>query len=468
MRLMKVTLLAALALSMGFAAQAELQNVTVDGSIRIRGNWYNGDDSFADTSFVEQRTRLGVNADFTDEVSARIEFDAYHVWGANNFRSDYVTGADNLRSDGVSLYQGYIQADEMWGTPLSMRLGRQELAFGSQWLVGVNDASSLFTGLSFDAFRLTYGADEFSVDLWAAKLAEGFDEPFDSDVSYYGLYFSWLGLEDVVIDAYWMWVRDDGNGGYGVRPRGYRDADYHTLGLRGAGTINAFDFEAEAAYQFGEVTDFGYGGLFGTNLFRTRYDLDVNALGVNLELGYTFDANWQPRLYAGFAFLEGGDQGSDINSLWDIVWNGWRNDDRDLSFNRMFSNWEYSEFLENTDLSNVFIYRLGLSVMPTESLSLALAATYFVTDEEPRDINFWWDVLGLFRHTHDDKLGIEVGLYADYAYSEDLTFRAGWAHFFGDDALGDHNMVTLNGLRPFNGDRDDDYDYLFFEAEIAF
>ena len=56
---------------------AELQNVEVGGSVRIRGNYYDLD-SLGDMSFVEQRTRLGVKSDFTDNVSTMIEFDYYN------------------------------------------------------------------------------------------------------------------------------------------------------------------------------------------------------------------------------------------------------------------------------------------------------------------------------------------------------------------------------------------------------
>ncbi|HOJ69239.1 MAG TPA: hypothetical protein PLH06_10620, partial [Candidatus Hydrogenedentes bacterium] len=47
-------------------AYAELQNVEVGGSLRIRGNYYNLD-SLGDLSYIEQRTRLSVKADLTDE-----------------------------------------------------------------------------------------------------------------------------------------------------------------------------------------------------------------------------------------------------------------------------------------------------------------------------------------------------------------------------------------------------------------
>jgi hypothetical protein len=76
-------------------------------------------------------------------------------------------------------------------------------------------------------------------------------------------------------------------------------------------------------------------------------------------------------------------------------------------------------------------------------------------------------------------MGWEVGLYADYHYSEDLTFRAGYAHFFGDGGLGSQgdgffrpshlgNAINLNGFGRFTGDENDDYDYLFLETELSF
>ena len=88
----KTLLSIALLVAMSSVAFAELQNVEIGGSLRIRGNYF-GLDSLGDVSFIEQRTRLNVKADFTQEVSAFIELDAYDVWG-EDFRSDHVTGGD--------------------------------------------------------------------------------------------------------------------------------------------------------------------------------------------------------------------------------------------------------------------------------------------------------------------------------------------------------------------------------------
>lgn len=439
--LIKVSLVFALVACMGASAYAELQNVSVGGHLRIRGNMYEAEDwAVFDTSSVEQRTDLNVKADFTDNVSAFIEVQSYDVWG-EDFRSNYISGLDGrgVSVDDVEIYQSYIEVNEMWDTPLALRVGRQELVFGSEWMLGNNSTAALFPGLSYDAVRLTYATDMFSVDAFWAKLNETLSDFSNGDVDLWGLYGSYLGLEDITIDAYWLYVEDD-------ESLTAADIDLHTLGLRGAGSIGAFDFNAELAYQLGEAE------IDGPLWFD--YEADYDALGGHAEVGYTFDMSWQPRVYLGMCYFEGGDQD---NSLF------WWNDDTDLSFNRLFSDWEYTEFLENTELSNTIIYRAGLSVKPTESLSMLLALTYMQADEE-REAGWWF-----WKWTADEDLGYEVGLYADYQYSEDLVFRAGYAHLFAGDGLEDGNFVSLNGLAALTApDDDEDLDYLFVETEITF
>jgi len=430
-------LFAALILSIGTVAFAELQNVEVGGSIRIRGNYYDFDDN-NEMAFVEQRTRLSVKADFTQDVSALVEFDYYNNWG-EDFRSLYLTGADFRGTGGndVDLYQGYIEARNMWGTPLSMRVGRQELALGNQWLVGVNNVGSMYTGLSFDGLRVTFANDVVTVDAIAAKLVETLGDFGDDDADMYAVYGSYIGIEDVTLDAYWLFIRDD-TGLIGGLVNG-ADVDIHTLGLRGAGVIGAFDFELEAAYQLGEVDDVPSACPVGFG----EADVDYDEFAINAELGYTFDCAWQPRVFAGFAYLGGGDPD-------DTIWSN----DVDMPFNRLFSNVRYTEFLDiQQNLSNALIYKLGVQAVPTECVELMLAATYVESEEDVDD---------------DDELGLELGLYGTYHYSEDLVMRAGYAHFFGDDGLEDGNAGPLNALAAVAGDEDDDYDYLFIETEICF
>jgi len=421
-------LLMSMLLGLAMAASAELQNVEVGGSIRIRGDWFDGEDNNVwDQAFVEQRTRLSVKADFSEDVTAFIELDEYDIWGEDFRSQNYITGVDNRAAitggnAEVEVYQAYIEAREMFGTGLRLRVGRQEIALGSQWLVGVNDTSSIFQGLSFDGVMLSYLVeDNFAIHgLWST-LAEGLDDPFENDVDLFGVYASCTAVENMAFDAYWLAVRDDGPIASTVVING-KDAYIHTFGMRGAGTIAGFDFEAEAAYQTGQIDWAG------------RRDLTLDAIGVNLQAGYTIDIEMQPRPFVGFAYFGG-------------------IDDSDLSFNRLFSNWEYSEFLENTDLSNCYVYRAGIDLKPLESVELSAVGACFVADKDQTDSR---------------EAAWEVGVYGAYHYTEDLIFRAGYAHMWADNGIFNRDRITLNGLAPFNDARNEHLNYVFLETELKF
>ncbi|MCH7911312.1 MAG: alginate export family protein, partial [Candidatus Hydrogenedentes bacterium] len=236
---------------------AELQNVEVGGSLRIRGNYYTpeanlatfaNEDAAANNAHVEQRTTISVSADFTDGVSTFIELDQYDTWGDGDFRGtgDAFVGGD------ISVYQAYIQADDAFDYPLMLRIGRQEIQLGSEWLVGNNDTGSNFQGLSFDAIGATYTAEDVgTLTLGWAKLVDednigaggGQD---DGDIDLYIVYGSYTALEDITIDAYYILLRDASTAG------GLVD-DIGTIGVRVAADYMGFDIEAEAATQSGDA-----------------------------------------------------------------------------------------------------------------------------------------------------------------------------------------------------------------------
>jgi len=519
MRLTGALLLAAAIAMVALPAIAELQNVQVGGNIRIRGNWYMNynpeptgaeirwpgvflpkrpigtpgntivspfawDNNTNDTKFVEQRTRLNVKADFTDQVSAYIELDSYDVWG-EDFRSNYITGADfrAATGDDVEVLQSYIEANEMYGYPLRLRIGRQELAFGNQWLIGDNDTASFFTGLSFDAIRLTYATDLFSVDAFAAKLADRGVTEQDGDIDLYGIYASYLGIENVSLDAYWFWLRDarslnDTNFVWFVEwiedalnLDDYDPTNLHTVGLRGAGTIGQFDFEAEAAYQFGDADSVGF--RFAPLTYGDD-DADFSAWAANAEVGYTFDMTYQPRVFLGGAYFDGEDKR-------DISWLDWINPfytpEASVSFNRLFSNVEYSPILDANHLSNFWVGRGGVSVKPTEAVEVMLAASYFDTVDEfdaPYYIKLGRYRLPLFpgrsyaARPNDSDLGWEIDLTATYNYTEDLSFEVGYSHLFTGGGLEQGNFNNFNGLGFDGGSNNDDVDYLYFQTKLNF
>lgn len=552
MKALLITTLCAAVLVGALPAGAELQNVIVGGSVRVRGNWYSSEgtgDSLtgrnpffqvrgtpswrgyvdpvtglygnplagarwaaqpgrlavfgwpdwdaegSSASYVEQRTTLNVRADFTKMVSAFIEFDSYGIWG-EDFRSDYITGVDRRAAtvDDIEVFQSYIEARDMFGMPLRLRMGRQELKLGSEWLVGSKTLGTIFPGTSFDAIRATYATDLFTVDAWWAKLADRSPLEENGDTDFYGVYASYTGVENVVFDLYYLLLRDAQkqsvtNGTFleewleDVAGADDFDPTYlHTVGGRVDGKMGAMDFEAEVAYQFGEADAVGV-TFAGAGLLSPYGpdDAEFDNWGGNLLISYTFDAPMSPSVYVGGVYL-GGEDNRDVSF---IDWLGavacpfW-SARPSVSFNKLFSNWAYSEFLENTEMSNVWVGRGGVSVNPTESLNLLLAVSYFETLEPYRSTwpayfllgqwMTWLAPLSFVDRENEKDLGWEAGLYATYTYSEDLTFNAGYIHFFTGDGLGpgNGNFSSFNGL-GFNGGTDDeDADYVYFETTVKF
>ncbi len=502
-------------------AFADLQNVKVGGSLRIARNAYSvesgvplngnvgsilGWDRGNNTYFTEQRTRLNVEADFTDHVRAFIEFDSYDIYG-EDFRSDYITGVDGRAASGndVELYQSFIELDEILDIPLSVRIGRQEIMLGSEWLVGNNDTASFFQGLSFDGVRVSYTEDTWWVTAFATKLAENSPIEEDGDVDFYGLYGGYTGLEDIVIEAYYLFLRDARGSRLGfpfdtpnVGLFGYANdtledffgvdqysdtSQIHTLGARVAGSYGQFDFEGEFAWQRAEAANtvklfFSPDPATSIGTPYGEDDAEYRRLAANVEAGYTFDTRFQPRLFAGWAWFEGEDRREESFGDWLHTFYPFHETDASLSFNRLFSDWEYSNFIDFSDLSNAMIFRVGIEGDPWEKVHLKLEGGYYLADA-PTTTN---GVFGIpfWGVESDDELGWEASLTVDYDLTEDLKFRAGYAHFFAADGI-DNNSIVLpiffkvggnfvrgNGLIRAGGIDNEDADYWWAETSIKF
>jgi hypothetical protein len=509
-------------------AFADLDSVVVGGELTIRGNWwdssFNGgdrpiyvryetrwpssvttgraiggylggqnvvshfgwDSDNPDYRLVEQRTRLHVRANFTQDVSAFIEFDSFDAWG-EDFRSNYLTGIDGRArtDDDVELHQAYIDVNSAFGIPLSFRVGRQELVFGGGWLLGDNTSLPEFTGLSFDGIRATYEHDLFSIDAFWVKLAELSPVEEDGDTDLFGVYAAYKGIENVSIDAYWFWLRDAQSLKDDVDPleryvgRWFGLGDYdptnlHTVGARFTGATGGFDFVANVAYQFGDADKVG--ALFNPYYFGDD-NAEFGAWAGDFELGYAFEYSCLPRVYIGGAYFDGEDN-REIDLLDSLnPFAAYARPDASVSFNRLFSNKIYSYFFdENGELSNFWTLRAGVSAHPCEKIETGFDVAYFAVIEpfdSPLSVKFGdlrviFDRAPFLTHKSDDDLGWETTLWLRYRYSNDLTFEAGWAHLFTGDGLAEGNFNDMNGLLYNGGSSTDDANYFYLQAKLKF
>lgn len=433
-------------------------------------------------AWVEQRTSLHLRAQFTEDVSAFVEFDSIGDWG-EAFRSNYVSGADAPGGGDVSLYQAYIEAEAFPGLPLRLRLGRQELVLGNQWLVGNNYWPNPLTYLSFDGARLTYASDTATLEAFWMKPAERFLDFGDTDIDFYGLYGAYTGLENWEFNAYWLYIHDgqdiaDTPGG-GVldlieRFRGlddYGSTDIHTVGLRAYAALGNWEVEAEAAYQWGNAA--AAGTTFAPSGYGDGQARYGNWAG-QFNVGYTFGAAWEPYVYLGAEYYGGEDHRD--RSLFQYL-NPFYRPQASISFNRLFSSWEADWFLDGSALSNLWIGKAGLSATPSEKLEIGLDFLYLEA-LDAFDTPVWrrygpnrtpLTFLFPFQTRKGSKdLGIQAIFWAEYAYSDDLSFEGGWAHLFTGEGLKDGNFVDSNGLGFLGGLGDDDADYVWLGAKLVF
>lgn len=515
---MRVNSVFLVAVLVGSVAYGELLNVEVGGQMRIRGRYwsntlsnglngpaderipldflplraigptgtasrYDWDERGNDVKYFEQKTRLNVRALFTEDVSTFIELESFDRWGTD-FRSDYLTGADFSANsvDDVEVLHAYIQLDKMLETPFRLRVGRQDIKLGKGWLV--NDLITACISMSHDAIRLTYDTEALTVDTWMSKLSENSPLEEDGDVTFSGVYGTYKSLEHVDLSAYWLWVRDprslnDTNASFlqewienWLDFDDYDPTNLHTVGVRAWGKYEKIDYDLELAYQFGNADAVGFG-------FKTRGYGDHKARFGNwagdVEVGYTFDVPWSPRVFLGAAYFEGEDN-RDITP-WEMM-NPFDRAEASVSFNRLFSGKGYAWTYDvGQDTTNFHQFRTGVDLRPRDNIAAQVMLSYQAVNE-PFDLPRMFSVghyrvpifpdLAFWTKESSRDMGFMTYAWIQYNYTDDLFIKVGWEHLFTGEAFEDGSFTSRHGLEFNGGTGRDDADYLFFDMGITF
>ena len=121
MKRLGTLLVCVVVLSMAAQAWAELENVDFSGRINVRGIYATnvpvsgyGPQLKNDVDAVFQRTNLGAEATFSDDVSAYIEFQMSDIWGTNAGGEGNLNGFNpGGAGQDVEMYQGYIDVQNI-------------------------------------------------------------------------------------------------------------------------------------------------------------------------------------------------------------------------------------------------------------------------------------------------------------------------------------------------------------------
>lgn len=426
-------------------AFAEVQNVKVSGDINVkaisrdnfdlrkttRGTTTN-DDKF---QAYLQATEVRVDADLTDNVSTAVKLLNQRFWDT-----------DSAASNDVDLELAYVKLKELVYSPLTVTIGRQDLKFGTGFIVGpglLGDPSGVFAGSSlttttvhgsqgrefskvngYDAIRATLDYAPLTIDAVVSKINDRGEGGHDQDL--YGLNLNWKGTP---VDRWngegemYVFYKDDRSASVSTHDSPGRTYEHNQVGTIGgrvaAQPVSNLWVNAELAGQFGQIEDTVLAGVAsGTRQRR--------AMAAQASANYTFTkAPWTPNLGLGWVFYSGEKAGSNNNGDDRDHFNAW-----DQMYRGSFTT-AISDFLAGTDqagglyttfdpndtsaATNRHLLYADFGAKPMQDLSLQARYTHAWFAETP--------VAGRSKSAGD-----EVDAQAKWDYTEDVQvgLLGGW------------------------------------------
>jgi hypothetical protein len=355
-------------------------------------------------------------------------------------RSSGSTGDDrdpNPESDGpIDLHQAYAFLGNHKEFPLSLKLGRQELSYGDERLIGAFNWNNL--GRVFDAAKLRWQNQYFAADLFSSRVVipddNNFNMPNDYDW-FSGIYASTKLIPKQITEVYLL-SRNVSAGSPSVSGvgtpaliNGPPPRDIYTFGVRvksNPGELNGWDYTAEVMGQYGHFNDPAITNIASRSLEHIAYALFAG-------IGYTFaDAPYTPRLGLEYN-LGSGD--SDPR------------DDKHETFENLFpTNHKFYGYMDFFSLQNIHNIRLTSSIKPLPRLTLLAEYhafwlydtsdnLYAVNGARRGGIGPTTDNGYGVNPNYDSYVGSEIDFVATYAVSPQGTLEAGFGHFFAGDYI---------------------------------
>jgi hypothetical protein len=368
-----------------------------------------------DETQLLNRTRLHVEANPADGVRLYFEPQFYGLWGGYN------------NEDRLSVYQGYIELSKLGQFPVSAKIGRQELVYGSVFFLGNDD---FYRGLNWDGAKINVQPMcNFSVDLIAARLVS-FANNKSGKPGLYGFYSTHSGLKDTVWDFYFFYNRHGFQNLYNHLYESFHDSPlWFTVGTRfEAKPWEQLGFEIEPVYQFGRVR-YNNPGNSG----------QIRAYGGHAHITYDFKLPLEPSLRVCYAFGTG-DSSPDDGTMREFHGNIYND-------SAMVGDMNVIPDMSGVDIgdiraSGIKATTVASSIKPSPKLTVNLDYHYFVADKTPNGFS--------------TLLGNEVDFYVEYEVSEKVTIMASANHFF-----------TADIFRQATG-KNKDIDYFFLQTQIEF
>ena len=373
-------------------------------------------------------------------------------------RQSTTTGDDrnpNVESDGpMDLHQAYVTLGNHKEFPVSLKVGRQELSYGEERLVGAFGWNNV--GRVFDAAKARWQSEHFTAEAFTGRVIIPDDNNFNkaNDYDWFsGLYVTTKAVPKQTTDFY-IYSRNVSTGSATANTIGLPAAlqtplngsaprDIYTFGVRGKsnpGELGNWDYLYELMGQFGHFND-------TARAASGQGSLEHEAYAMVLQGGYTFAAApWTPRLSLEYSYASG-----DKNPT----------DTKHGTFENLFpTNHKFYGYMDLVSLQNIHDVRLMLTAKPTARLSLSVEGHLFWLDS---DMDNFYAVSGARRgaiastpgtgyglnSSYSKFVGGEIDVIAGYTLSKFASLEAGFGHFFTGSYLAS-TFSAIGGAQDAN------------------
>jgi hypothetical protein len=360
-----------------------------------------------DDDYQLLRTRVYGDLWYRDWVRLYVEY-----LDARSFNQDLPplavdVGHSQIQNAFVDLKLGSVDDNPIYG-----RIGRQELLYGSQRLVGPLDWVN--TRRTFDGAKFFYHSDQLDLDGFWVRPVLTFPDRFntsDTNRQFAGFFGTYRPTDNQAFDAYFLYLDSDLPVTFGKAPGGRGGYNNSTVGGRWSGDYHHWLVDVEGGYQFGDYTNRTISAGFSTT-----------------GLGYAFmDLPWQPQLWAYFDYASGSKDRSDPNTTFG-------------TFNQLFPFAHYYlGFLDEVGRENIHDLNFQASVYPTKWIT-ALVQYHIFRLDQAKDA-LYTKTAGYVTERFDPTgragtdVGQELDLQAYFQLDRHNSMTIGYSKFFSGDFI---------------------------------
>lgn len=399
--------------------------LSFSGEIRLRAEGFAGAGFKPDDEdgYLLERFRLNMRVQPTSWMRFYFQGQDAHILGEDDTK---IAPLPPYHDD-FDLRQAYVEFGDVENKTFGFRVGRQELAFGSERLLG--NANWLNVPRSFDGFRATYRGNGFRLDGFAACMDRTIDDQFNECVSGSNIYGGYSTFTKLIpktsIEPFLFWRRQSGlkaeTGAIGVMNEA-------TIGIHwSVKPVAGIDYDVEMARQAGSL---------GTDT--------ISAWAGHWLAGYTFShSHYKPRGFAEFDYASGDQNATD----------GTRG-----TFDQIYpSGHDLYALTDQIGFRNIQVLRGGFEFKPAAKWKLTTKyGGYWLANVHDALYNGpGTAVAKSAAGTAGRFVGQELDFIAAYNFNKRTSVGAGLGHLFAG--------TFLNNTTPGNG-----YTYPYLQLTYAF